>query len=51
MKQKLPKSVYIPEFRTQAVKLVLGQGLTIAAASQQSMAVSMIGLKIEALND
>ncbi len=35
MKQKLPKSVYTPEFHAQAVKLVLEQGLTIAAASQQ----------------
>lgn len=35
--EKLVKSVYTSEFRAQAVKLVIEQGLTIRAAAQQLM--------------
>ena len=35
--EKLPKGVYTQEFRAQAVKLVLEQGLRLAAAARQLM--------------
>jgi transposase len=35
--EKLPKGVYTQEFRLQAVKLVLEQGLTMRLAAQQLM--------------